>query len=58
VGGCAAPEHHTLMSAGLGVEARYKHLYSTLTVGFPFKRDFYDNKIDSARVDFSLSATF
>ena len=58
VGGFAAPEHHTLMSAGLGVEARYKHLYSTLTVGFPFKRDFYDNKIDSARVDFSLSATF
>ena len=58
VSGNTAPEHHTLMSAGLGLEARYKHLYGTLTVGFPFKKDFYDNKIDSARVDFSLSATF
>ena len=58
VSGYAAPEHNTLMSAGIGLEARYKHLYSTLTVGFPFKKDFYDNKVDSARVDFSLSATF
>ena len=46
------------MSAGLGIEARYKHLYSTLTVGFPFKKDFYENHLDSARVDLSLSATF
>ena len=58
VSGYAAPEHNKLMSAGIGIEARYKHLYSTLTVGFPFKKDFYDNKVDSARVDFSLSATF
>ena len=58
VSGYAAPEHNTLMSAGIGLEARYKHLYSTLTVGFPFKKDFYDDKVDSARVDFSLSATF
>ena len=46
------------MSAGLGIEARYKYLYSTLTVGFPFKKDFYDNHLNSSRVDFSLSATF
>ena len=58
VSGYAAPEHNKLMSAGIGIEARYKHLYSTLTVGFPFKKDFYDDKIDSARVDFSLSAVF
>ena len=58
VSGYAAPEHNKLMSAGIGVEARYKHLYSTLTVGFPFKKNFYDDKTDSARVDFSLSATF
>ena len=58
VSGYAAPEHNKLMSAGLGLEARYKHLYSTLTVGFPFKKDFYDDKIDNARVDFSLSAAF
>ncbi len=58
VSGYAAPEHNKLMSAGIGIEARYKHLYSTLTVGFPFKKDFYDDKIDNARVDFSLSATF
>ena len=58
VSGYAAPEHNKLMSAGIGIEARYKHLYSTLTVGFPFKKDFYDEKIDNARVDFSLSATF
>ena len=58
VSGYAAPEHNKLMSAGIGIEARYKHLYSTLTVGFPFKKDFYDNKIDNARVDFSLSAAF
>lgn len=58
VSGYAAPEHNTLMSAGIGLEARYKHLYSTLTVGFPFKKDFYDDKVDSARVDFSMSATF
>ena len=58
VSGTTAPEHNTLMSAGLGLEARYKHLYGTLTVGFPFKKDFYENKIDSTRVDFSLSATF
>ncbi len=58
VGGDTAPEHRTLMSAGLGIEARYKHLYSTLTVGLPFKKDFYENHLDSARVDFSLSSTF
>ena len=58
VSGYAAPEHNKLMSAGIGIEARYKHLYSTLTVGFPFKKDFYDDKIDNARVDFSLSAAF
>ena len=58
VGGVTAPEHNSLMSAGMGLEARYKHLYSTLTVGFPFKKDFYDDKVSSARVDFSLSATF
>ena len=58
VSGYAAPEHNKLMSAGIGIEARYKHLYSTLTVGFPFKKDFYDEKIDNARVDFSLSAAF
>ena len=58
VSGYAAPEHNKLMSAGLGLEARYKHLYSTLTVGFPFKKDFYDDKVSSARVDFSLSAAF
>lgn len=58
VAGDTAPEHRTLMSAGVGLEARYKHLYSTLTVGIPFKKDFYDNHLDSARVDFSLSATF
>ena len=58
VGGYAAPENNKLMSAGLGIEARYKHLYGTLTVGFPFKKDFYDDKVSSARVDFSLSAAF
>ena len=58
VGGYAAPEHNKLMSAGIGIEARYKHLYGTLTVGFPFKKDFYDDKVSSARVDFSLSAAF
>lgn len=58
VSGYAAPEHNTLMSGGIGFEGRYKHLYSTLTVGFPFKKDFYDDKVSSARVDFSLSATF
>ena len=58
VSGYAALEHNTLMSAGLGLEARYKHLYSTLSVGFPFKKDFYDDKVSSARVDFSMSATF
>ena len=58
VSGVTSPENHTLMSAGLGFEARYKHLYSTLTVGFPFKKDFYEDKVSSARVDFSLSAAF
>ena len=58
VSGDTAPEHRTLMSAGLGLEARYKHLYSTLTLGFPFKKEFYENHLDSTRVDFSLSATF
>ena len=58
VGGDTAPEHRTLMSAGAGLEVRYKHLYSTLTVGCPFKKDFYDNHLSGARVDFSLSATF
>ena len=58
VSGDTAPEHNTLMSAGIGIEAKYKHLYSTLTVGCPFKKDFYENHLDSTRVDFSLSATF
>jgi len=58
IGGDIGMENRTLMSAGIGLEARYKHLYSTLTVGFPFKKDFYDDKVDSARVDFSMSATF
>ena len=58
VSGETAPEHRTLISAGLGFEARYKKLYGTLTFGFPFKKDFYDNRVDSTRVDFTLSATF
>lgn len=58
VSGETAPEHRTLMSAGFGFEARYKHLYGTLTVGCPFKKDFYETRVDSTRVDFTLSATF
>ena len=58
IGGEVGMEHKTLMSTGLGIEARYKHLYSTLSVGFPLKKDFYERRIDSTRVDFSLSATF
>ncbi len=58
VSGETAPEHSTLMSAGIGFEARYKQMYGTLTVGFPFKKDFYDNHVNSARVDFTLSASF
>lgn len=58
VAGDSAPEHRTLMSAGAGIEARYKHLYSSLTVGFPLKKDFYNRHLDSARIDFSLSAMF
>ena len=58
VSGYAAPEHRTLMSAGFGIEARVKHVYGSLTVGFPFKKDFYENQVDSTRVDFTLSATF
>lgn len=58
VSGDTAPEHHTLMSAGWGIAARYKHIYSTLTMGFPLKKDFYENHLSSTRVDFSLSATF
>ncbi|MBR1760498.1 MAG: ShlB/FhaC/HecB family hemolysin secretion/activation protein [Schwartzia sp.] len=58
VRGETAPEHNTLMSAGLGIEARIKHVYGAVTVGFPFKKDFYDNRVDSTRVDFTLSATF
>ncbi|MBR1886024.1 MAG: ShlB/FhaC/HecB family hemolysin secretion/activation protein [Schwartzia sp.] len=58
VSGETAPEHRTLMSAGLGVEARIKHVYGALTIGFPFKKDFYDSRVDSTRVDFTLSATF
>jgi len=58
IGGDIGMENRTLMSAGIGLEARYKHLYSTLTVGFPFKKDFYDDKVSSARVDFSMSAIF
>ena len=56
--GETAPEHRTLMSAGFGFEARVKHVYGSLTIGFPFKKEFYDNKVDSTRVDFTLSATF
>ena len=52
--GETAPEHRTLMSAGFGFEARYKQLYGSITLGFPFKKDFYDEKVDSTRVDFTL----
>ncbi|MBR1693925.1 MAG: ShlB/FhaC/HecB family hemolysin secretion/activation protein, partial [Selenomonas sp.] len=58
ISGVTGMEHRTLLSAGLGLEARYKHLYSTLSVGFPIKKDFYETSVDSTRVDFSLSATF
>jgi len=58
VSGETAPEHRTLMSTGIGFEARYKDIYGILTVGIPLKKDFYNNKINGARVDFSLSATF
>ncbi|SDG25649.1 Hemolysin activation/secretion protein [Selenomonas sp. WCT3] len=58
VAGDTAPEHHTLMSMGWGLTARYKNIYSSLTMGFPLKKDFYDNHLSSTRVDFSLSATF
>ena len=58
VSGETAPEHRTLMSAGFGFEARIKHVYGSLTIGFPFKKEFYENQVDSTRVDFTLSATF
>ena len=58
VAGDTAPEHRTLMSAGFGFEARYRNCYSTLTVGFPLKKDFYEKRQDSARIDFSVAATF
>ena len=58
ISGEVGMEHKTLMSAGLGLEARYKNIYSTLTIGFPLKKDFYGNRVDSTRIDFSLSATF
>ena len=58
ISGEVGMEHKTLMSAGLGIEARYKNIYSSLTVGFPLKKDIYENKVDSTRIDFSLSATF
>lgn len=58
VGGKTAPAHRQLMSTGVGLEARYKYLYSTLIFGFPLKKKFYDDHLSSARVDFSLSATF
>ena len=58
ISGVTGMEHRTLLSAGLGLEARYKQLYSTLSVGFPIKKDFYEKRVDSTRVDFSLSATF
>jgi len=58
ISGDVGMEHKTLMSAGLGIEARYKNIYSTVTVGFPLKKDFYGRRVDSTRIDFSLSATF
>ena len=58
VAGDTAPEHRMLMSTGIGFEARYKNMYGALTVGLPLKKDFYDRRLDSARVDFNLSATF
>ena len=58
ISGVTGMEHRTLLSAGLGLEARYKQLYSTVSVGFPIKKDFYETSVDSTRVDFSLSATF
>ena len=58
VSGETAPEHRTLMSAGFGFEARIKHVYGSLTIGFPFKKDIYDNHVDGTRIDFTLSATF
>ncbi|WP_041914942.1 ShlB/FhaC/HecB family hemolysin secretion/activation protein [Selenomonas ruminantium] len=58
VAGDTAPEHNTLMSAGWGITARYKHLNASLTMGFPLKKDFYENHLSSTRIDFSLSATF
>ncbi|SDO87425.1 ShlB/FhaC/HecB family hemolysin secretion/activation protein [Selenomonas ruminantium] len=58
VAGETAPEHRNLMSTGVGLEAKYKYLYSTLSVGFPIKKDFYEKHLDSTRFDFSLSATF
>lgn len=58
VSGDTAPEHRTLMSGGIGFEARYKQLYGALTIGIPFKKEFYDDQVDSTRVDFTLSATF
>ena len=58
VRGATAPEHNTLMSAGLGVEARFNNIYGAVTVGFPLKKEFYGNRVDSMRVDFTLSATF
>lgn len=58
INGEVGMEHKTLMSAGMGMEARYKNIYGTLTIGFPLKKDFYGNTVDSSRIDFSMSATF
>lgn len=59
VSGGSAFNNHVLQSLGLGIKSNWnKHIYSTLSVGFPLIRDLNEQKVSSMRIHYMLSGTF
>ena len=54
----AAPDMNMLISTGLGVVANLKDVTASLVLGVPLKRGIGEQKVDRARLHFTLSATF
>ena len=47
-----------LWSTGLGVSANIKNFFASLTVGFPLKKNFVAEKVDSCRVHLQTTLSF
>jgi len=48
-----------LQSVGVGIKSNWsKHIYSTLTAGFPLRRDLNKDHVSGVRINYMISGTF